>query len=129
MKQHWFKLPGTAQRMTCAGILMLASLWIASIVVSPSSAWAQAATQKSVSGRVLGDGDKPIAGAIVYLQDGRTNNIRSFVSVSDGGYRFGQLSKDTDYQVWAGYQGKKSAVKTISSFDAKKQLILDLHLK
>ena len=88
-----------------------------------------AATQKTVQGRVLEDADKPVVGAIVYLQDGRSNNIRSFVSVEGGNYRFGQLSMDTDYQLWAGFKGRKSPVKNISSFDAKKQLVIDLHLK
>jgi hypothetical protein len=113
-----------------AGAAMVAAVWFACIAITPPPAHAQAAaTQKTVQGRVLEEGDKPVVGAIVYLQDGRSNNIRSFVSVEGGNYRFGQLSMDTDYQLWAGFKGRKSPVKNISSFDAKKQLVIDLHLK
>jgi hypothetical protein len=128
MRQHQYKGLGSIKRV--AGAAMVAAVWFACIAITPPPARAQAAaTQKTVQGRVLEDGDKPVVGAIVYLQDGRTNNIRSFVSVEGGNYRFGQLSMDTDYQLWAGFKDRKSPVKNISSFDAKKQLVIDLHLK
>ena len=66
---------------------------------------------------------------IVYLQDNKTNSIRSFISTDDGSYRFGQLSPDTDYQVWARYKNEKSETKPISSYDSRKQVTIDLHFK
>jgi hypothetical protein len=89
------------------------------------SAMAQAA-EKVVQGRVIGSGEKVQSGAIVYLKNDKTNDIKSFISTSDGTYRFGQLSPDIDYEVWAEYQGKKSPIKTISSFDSKKTLSYEL---
>jgi hypothetical protein len=83
-------------------------------------------TQKSVQGRVVGAGNQPQSGAIVYLKNDRTNDIKSFISTTDGSYRFGQLSPDIDYEVWAEYQGKKSPIKTVSSFDSKKILSYEL---
>jgi carboxypeptidase family protein len=82
--------------------------------------------EKVVQGRVIGSGEKPQSGAIVYLKNDKTNDIKSFISISDGSYRFGQLSPDIDYEVWAEYQGKKSPVKTVSSFDSKKILSYEL---
>lgn len=84
---------------------------------------------KNLQGKVFGAENAPINGAIVYLQNSRNNDIRSFISTSDGSYRFADLSADTDYTVWAAYKGKKSATKTISSFDTRKQVYLDLHIK
>jgi hypothetical protein len=83
-------------------------------------------TQKVVQGRVVGAGNQPQSGAIVYLKNGRTNDIKSFISTADGSYRFGQLSPDVDYEIWAEYQGRKSSVKTVSSFDSKKTLSYEL---
>jgi hypothetical protein len=90
---------------------------------------AQSSAVRSVEGKVYGAASTPQSSAVVYLQDSKTNNIKSFISTQDGSYRFGQLSSDVDYQVWAEYKGKKSDKKNISSFNSKKQLTIDLHLK
>jgi len=82
--------------------------------------------QKVVEGRVVGPGNQPESGAIVYLKNDKTNDIKSFISIADGSYRFGQLSPNADYEVWAEYGGKKSPTKTVSSFDSKKTLSYEL---
>jgi hypothetical protein len=92
-------------------------------------ALAQSNATKTLQGKVLGSGETPLSGAIVYLKDGKTNDIRSFISISDGSYRFGQLASDTDYQVWAQYKNAKSATKTVSSYNSRTQVIIDLHIK
>ena len=95
----------------------------------PAAAFAQNNTARSVEGKVYGPQDAPLSSAVVYLQDSKTNNIKSFISTQDGSYRFGQLSTDIDYQVWAEYKGKKSDRRTISSFNSRKSLVIDLHIK
>jgi hypothetical protein len=83
--------------------------------------------QKVVQGKVVGSSSQPQTGAIVYLKNTKSGDIKSFISTSDGSYRFGQLSPDIDYQIWAEYQGRKSPTKTVSSFDSKK--LVDYMLK
>ncbi len=63
--------------------------------------------QKTVEGKVVGSSNKPKSGAIVYLRNTKTDDIKSFISTADGSYRFGQLSPDVDYEIWAEYQGRK----------------------
>lgn len=99
------------------------------MTVAASLALAQGGTTKTLQGKVFGSNDAPISGAIVYLQDDKTNDIRSFISIADGSYRFGQLSPDTDYKVWARYKNEKSGTKVISSYDSRTQLFIDLHVK
>jgi hypothetical protein len=94
-----------------------------------SAALGQNAKYKTLDGKVLGNGDVPLQSAIVYLQDMKSNNIRSFIATQDGSYRFGQISPDIDYQVWAQYKDAKSATKPISSFDSRKQVTIDLRIK
>jgi hypothetical protein len=84
---------------------------------------------KQLNGKVLGAQDAPVNGAIVYLENTRNNDIKSYISEKDGGYHFADLSADTDYTLWAAFQGKKSPTKTISSFDTRKQVYIDLHIK
>ncbi len=106
----------------------LMTLFAACLLV-PMMGFAQSGTTRSVEGRVFGPQASPLGSAVVYLQDSKTNNIKSFISTQDGSYRFGQLSTDIDYQLWAEFKGKKSDKKSISSFNSKKQLVIDLHIK
>lgn len=91
-------------------------------------ALAQSNTLKTLQGKVF-SGSNPLSGAIVYLQDSKTNSIRSFISTSDGSYRFGQLTSDTDYQVWAQFKDAKSATKSVNAYDSRKLIVIDLHIK
>lgn len=74
-------------------------------------------TSKLLNGTVTDDSDKPIAGAVVYLKNMKTLAVKSFFADKDGSYRFPQLALNTDYEVYAEKDGKKSGVKTISQFD------------
>lgn len=84
---------------------------------------------KNLQGKVYDGKDATIQGAIVYLQNSRNNDVKTFISASDGTYRFAALSADTDYTLWAAYKGRKSPTKIVSSFDTRKLVIMDLHIK
>ena len=81
-----------------------------------------------VQGVVRDSNDQLQANAIVYLQDQKTLEVRTYITEADGHYRFGQLSSEVDYQLWAEYKGHKSKTRSISSFDSKKQFNFDLKI-
>ena len=71
----------------------------------------------------------PVAAATVFLKNLKTRNVKSFTSIADGSFRFAQVGMVDDYEVWAERGKTKSAVKTISSFDSRKEVTFDLKLK
>ena len=81
-----------------------------------------------VQGIVRDSSDQPQANAVVYLQDQKSLEVRTYITEANGHYRFGQLSTEVDYQLWAEYKGHKSKTRSISSFDSKKQFNFDLKI-
>jgi hypothetical protein len=85
-------------------------------------------TTRSVSGMVTTADDKPVANAVVQIKDTKTKMVRSFSSQENGTYYFQGLSPDIDYEVTATYDGVSSPTRTVSNFDARKEVILNLKL-
>jgi len=92
------------------------------------SAQSLAQSVRVVQGAAQNAEGQPQPNAVVYLQDQKTLEVRTFITEADGHYRFGQLSPDVDYQLWAEYKGHKSKTRSISSFDSKKQFNFDLKI-
>ncbi len=84
---------------------------------------------RSVEGQVKGQDDNPADGAIVKLKNLKTLQVRSFITKSDGKFRFGGLRKDVDYEIKADHKDLSSPTRTISVFDSRKQVILNLKLE
>ena len=105
-------------------------LLLACAAIQPvSSAQGLEQSVRVVQGMVQNSDGQPLANAVVYLQDQKSLEVRTFITEADGHYRFGQLSSDVDYQLWAEYKGRKSKTKAISSFDSKKQFNFDLKIE
>ena len=82
---------------------------------------------RSVQGVVTQD-EKPVSGAVVQLKNTKTLQVRSFITQENGSYYFHELSQDVDYELRADFHGASSPTKALSSFDNRKQAILDLKL-
>ena len=82
-------------------------------------------------GKVLDHADNPLPGSVVYLNNTRTQAVKTYIVGEDGGYRFPALSPNIDYQVYAQNKGRKSDTKTLSSFDSRMQvnIVLKIDMK
>jgi hypothetical protein len=84
---------------------------------------------RTVQGVVSAADDSPIPGAVVYLKNTKTLQVRSFITQPNGSYFFHGLSPDVDYELRAENKGASSPTKTLSSFDSRKDANLDLKFK
>jgi hypothetical protein len=107
------------------GSLVAVSLFAPS---APAFAQQRGPVQRVVQGKAIDKADAPIKGAVVYLKDGHSLTVKSYITDDEGTYRFGQLAQNTDYELWAESNGKKSPVKSISSFDSKNQFFINLKI-
>lgn len=89
---------------------------------------AQGPQLRTVHGVVADKSDSPVISAIVFLKNTRTNAVRSYISDDQGNYRFSGLDPNVDYELHAEKDGLKSATRTVSSFDSKKDIVINLKL-
>src|ERR1700688_2369122 len=79
-------------------------------------------------GKVLDPQDNPLPDAVVYLTNTRTRAVKTYIVGPDGTFRFPALSAAIDYEVYAQYKGHKSASKSVSQFDDRSQVYIDLKI-
>ncbi len=118
------------------GILLLATLAAAQYTPGPKGGSTgppppekQKGPQlRSVNGRVTGSSDAPLKDALVYIKNTRTLAVKTYIADEAGKYQFNALLPSADYEIFAESQGKKSDTKTLSSFDSRKEVTINLHI-
>jgi Carboxypeptidase regulatory-like domain len=81
-----------------------------------------------LTGKVTGKQDQVLVNAVVYLSNTRTRAVKSFIVGQDGIYRFPALSPNIDYEVYAQHEGHKSDTKTVSQFDTRPSVNINLRI-
>ena len=79
-------------------------------------------------GKVLDPQDNPLPDGVVYVTNTRNRTVKTYIVGPDGTYRFPALSTAVDYEVYAQYKGHKSETKSVSQFDDRSQVYLDLKI-
>ena len=97
--------------------------------IGPDVAEAQNLGYRVVYGNVLDADSAPVLGATVFLKDLKSKAIRSYTTVEKGRFRFASVNMSEEHELWAAKDGRKTAVKTISSWDARKEFQVELKLK
>jgi hypothetical protein len=81
---------------------------------------------RTVRGLVTDKSDKPIQNGVVFLRNMRTNTVISHFTDDEGNYRFTGLDPNADYEVYAEFSGQKSASRSVSPLDSRKEITLNL---
>ena len=126
-------------RITRTKVLAWAAVVLLSVGVFPGgasggllvlpSALGQNIGQRVVNGTVVDSGTAPVPGATVFLKNLKTKSIRSYSSDPHGRFRFTQVDMAQNHELWAEKDGHKSAIKTVSEWDARKEFETELKLK
>ena len=110
-----------------------AAVWLLLLVTALASAQPfspkdkeKAPAGRLLTGKVLDRQDSPLTGAVVYLSDARSQGVKTYITGPDGTFRFPSLSLNTDYELYAQYKGRKSDTKTVSQFDSRSQVNINL---
>ena len=81
-----------------------------------------------LTGRVVDHEENPLPSAVVYLTNTRRRAVKTYIVGDDGQYRFPALSLNTDYEVYALHNGHRSDTKTVSQFDNRQQVNINLRI-
>lgn len=83
---------------------------------------------RTVHGVVLDKSDNLVSESIVYLMNTRTNVVRTLYTDNTGKYRFSGLDPNVDYEIHAEKADAKSSTHTVTSFDSRKDITLNLKI-
>lgn len=108
-------------------VLMVLSLCLCTAAAQDAKREAQLRTVRGVVEDK--SSENPVASAVVFLKNTRTNAVRSYIADEQGNYRFSGLDPNVDYEIHAEKDGAKSGTRTVSSFDSKKEIVINLKLE
>ena len=82
-----------------------------------------------LTGKVIDSGDSPLPNAVVYLTNTRDHSVKTYIVGPEGTYRFPALQPTIDYEVYAQFNKRRSHTKTVSQFDNRQQVYIDLKIE
>jgi hypothetical protein len=108
---------------------------LAAIVVFPARAQDQTKEQKRAEaqlrvlhGSVIDKDENPVASSVVYLKNLKSQAVKTYIADESGNYRFSGLDPNVDYEIHAEHDDLTSPVRTISSFDSRRDIEVTLKL-
>jgi len=114
-------------------VAAIAGLLAFTLLVLPAKSPAQFGrpkrdTTRLLLGKVLDKNDNPLPNAVVYLTNTQDRSVKTYIVGPEGTYRFPALQANIDYEVYAQLDKRKSHTKTVSQFDNRSQVYIDLKI-
>ena len=83
---------------------------------------------RTVHGSVIDKEENPVASSVVYLKNVKTQGVKTYIANDAGEYRFSGLDPNVDYEIHAEHDDLTSSIRTISSYDSRRDINLPLKL-
>jgi Carboxypeptidase regulatory-like domain len=83
---------------------------------------------KVVHGSVIDKAENPVPSAVVYLKNVKSQAVKTYIADDTGNYRFSGLDPNVDYEIHAEHDDLSSSIRTVSSFDSRRDLEVTLKL-
>ncbi len=83
---------------------------------------------RTLNGNVRNKNEEILPGSVVYLKNMKTLTVKSAYVDDKGEFHFHALSPNVDYEVYAEYKGQRSPTKTMSSFDSRAVINMDVRI-
>ena len=84
---------------------------------------------KTVRGVVMDKTENAVNGAVVFLKNIHSNQVRSNITNEQGNYRFSGIDPNAEYELYAEKDNTKSQTRNISSFENRVDIVLNLKLE
>lgn len=107
-------------------VWVIAAMSLVLALASPFVHAQKGGTGRLLTGKVLDHNDNPLPNAVVYLTNTRNRAVKTYIVGPDGSFRFPALAANLDYEVYAQFQGRKSDSKTVSQFDNRENVTINL---
>ncbi len=107
------------------GIFFLALFALAASAAAPQGKKGEPQL-RTVRGQVFDKQENTLPKSVVYLKNTRTQTVKTYIADDGGNYRFSGLDPNVDYEIHAEHEGQTSQTRTVSSFDNRKEIVLNL---
>lgn len=112
-----------------------AVLFLGLLVAIPARAQDDSKAQKKAEaqlkvlhGSVIDKSENPVPSGVVYLKNVKSQAVKTYIADESGNYRFSGLDPNVDYEIHAEHDDMTSSVRTISSFDSRRDIEVTLKL-
>ena len=103
--------------------VLVGLLWPAAAIAQDKK---REAKLRTVHGTVVDKDENELPSGVVFLRNTKTQTIKTYIAEEKGEYRFSGLDPNVDYEIHAEKDGIVSAKRTISSFDSRKEIVVNL---
>jgi hypothetical protein len=83
---------------------------------------------KTLHGSVIDKDENPVPSSVVYLKNVKSQAVKTYIADESGNYRFSGLDPNVDYELHAEHDDLTSPIRTVSSFDSRRDIEVTLKL-